>query len=113
MTGRQQYEEAERLTRQADRDGGRLPLELLQEAAGAGYTPAIYALATWYLYGKGVKKNYKKAVSLLKKAAAKKYAPAEYDLAVSYESGKGVSKSLKEALIWYRRAANDGDRQAI
>ncbi len=63
--------------------------------------------------GKGVKKNHKRAVSLLKRAAAKKHPAAEYDLAVAYELGKGgLPKDPKAALMWYRRAANDGDRDA-
>ncbi len=99
MTGQQQYEEAEQLTRKADRMGGPLPVGLLQEAAAAGYAPAIYALANWHLHGKGVKKDYKKAVALLKQAATKKYAPAEYDLAVSYERGQGINKNSKAALL--------------
>src|SRR5579872_6842397 len=109
MSGKEQYEEALLLAREADRNNGPLPVTLLQEAAKAAYTPAIYALANWYIHGKGVKKNFKKAVSLLKKAASDKYAPAEFDLAASYELGKGVTKNLKAALIWYRRAANGGD----
>ena len=97
MGGRQQYEEALRLTRKAERAGGPLPVALLQEAAASGYAPALYALANWHLHGKGVKKDYKKAVSLLRKASHKNFAPAEYDLAVSYELGKGVKRSPRRA----------------
>jgi len=53
-------------------------------------------------------------VGLLKKAAAKKHPAAEYDLAVCHELGKGgLAKDPRAALIWYRRAANHGDRDAI
>src|SRR5205823_5164768 len=82
MTAQKQYEQAERLAREADRNGGPLPVALLQEAAAAKYPPAVYALANWHLHGKGVKRDYKKAVELLKMAAAKKHPAAEYDLAV-------------------------------
>jgi len=113
MTAQKQYEQAERLAREADRNGGPLPVALLQEAAAAKYPPAVYALANWHLHGKGVKRDYKKAVELLKMAAAKKHPAAEYDLAVSYELGKGgLPKDPAAALIWYRRAANDGDLDA-
>ena len=89
MTGQRAYKTAERLAREADRNGGSLPVVLLQQAAKAGYPPAIYALANWHLHGKGVPKNLRKAVTLLKKAAAKKHPAAEYDLGFAYELGKG------------------------
>jgi hypothetical protein len=112
MDGKLQYELALKTARKADRNGGDLPITLLRESASAGYPPALYALASWHLHGKGVRKDFKKAVALLKKAADKKYVPAEYDLAVSYELGQGVRKNFKAALVYYRRAANDGDADA-
>jgi TPR repeat protein len=113
MTGQQLYAMAERLAREADRNGGPLPVALLQEAASTGYPPALYALANWHLHGKGVRKDYKKAFSLLKKAANERFAPAEHDLAVAYELGKGVEKSEKQAWLYYLQAAHDGDRDAM
>lgn len=110
MTAQQQYETAERLARQADRNGGTLPVTLLQQAAEAGYAPAIYALANWHIHGKGVKKNHRKGVGLLKRAAAKKFPAAEYDLGFAYETGKGgLAKDQRAAMQWYRRAAHHGD----
>src|SRR5439155_20293085 len=112
--GKRQYQQAERLARDADRNGAPLPVTLLEQAAASGYPPALYALANWHLHGKGVKRDYKRAVGLLKKAAAKKHPAAEYDLAVCHELGKGgLAKDPRAALIWYRRAANHGDRDAI
>lgn len=114
MSGQELYEQVERLARQADKSGGPLPVALLQKAASTGYPPAVYALANWHLHGKGVKKDRKQAVRLLKKAAAREYPAAEYDLAVSYELGKGgLPKDPKTAFVWYRRAANNGDRDAM
>lgn len=113
-SGQELYEQSKRLARRAEKDGGPLPVTLLQEAASTGYPPAVYALANWYLHGKGVKKDRKHAVRLLKQAASKKYPAAEYDLAVSYELGQGgLPRDPKTALVWYRRAANDGDCDAM
>jgi uncharacterized protein len=112
MNAQQQYARALQLARRADRNGGPLPLRLLQESAAAGYPPALHALASWYLHGKGVRKSFKKAVSLLRIAAKKNYAAAEYDLAVSYELGTGVRKNFKAAALYYRRAAKNGDPDA-
>lgn len=112
VAGQRQYDEALRLARDADRTGDTLPVALLQKAATTGYPPAVYALANWHLHGKGVRRNYKKAVSLLTEAANKRYAPAEYDLAVAYELGKGVAKSPRKAYRYYLQAAEDGSLEA-
>jgi len=109
MDGQKQLRQALKLSRIAEQKRGPWPVDLLQEAAEAGNLEAIYALATWYLHGRGVPKNAKTAASLLKKAADHHYAVAEYDLAVSYELGVGVKKSPKAAFQHYLRAANDGD----
>ncbi|HYV35571.1 MAG TPA: tetratricopeptide repeat protein [Gemmataceae bacterium] len=111
-TGQQQYEKALKLARHADRVGGPLPVELLHQAAATGYAPAQYALATWHLFGKGVRKSYKKAAVLLKQAARQDFALAEFDLAVSYELGKGLPKSEPKARHFYLKAATHGDLQA-
>ncbi len=114
MTPQQQYDRARQMTEKADRNGGDLPVELLKQSADAGYTPAIYALATWYLHGKGVKQNRKRAVELFKIAASKRNADAEYDLAVCHELGVGgLRKNARAALVLYRRAAADGCVQAF
>jgi TPR repeat protein len=40
-------------------------LKLLQKAIDKNNSKAQYALATWYLYGKTVKKEYKKSFLIL------------------------------------------------
>jgi TPR repeat protein len=112
LAGEKQYAEALRLAREADRNGDPLPVALLRQAAGSGYAPAVYALANWHLHGKGVKRDYKRAVSLLRQAANERYAAAEYDLAFAYELGKGIRKSQSKAFHYYLQAANDGDLAA-
>ena len=44
-------------------------LKLLRSAARDGDSRARYALATWHLFGVGVRKNARSAVRLLKQAA--------------------------------------------
>jgi hypothetical protein len=112
QTGKQLYDKALRLARRAEATGQPLPLELLGQAADTGYAPALYGLATLFLFGKAVRKDFSKGAALLKKAAAQHYAPAEYDLAVSYESGKGVKKDPRKAFLYYCRAARNGDRDS-
>ena len=55
----------------------------------------MYALATWYLFGVYVKKDYTKGNELLKKACDRCIPEACFDLANSYESGFGIEKILK------------------
>jgi TPR repeat protein len=109
MTGKSLYEEALRLALLAEKTDGPWPIAPLREAAATGYSPALYALATWHLFGRGVKKDFKKAFSLLLESAEQNYAPAEYDIAVSFEMGKGTTKSEESAFLYYRRAAEHGD----
>lgn len=54
----------------------------LQSARKAGDLRASYALATWYLHGRHVKRDLKLAVKLLKQAAEGNVPSALYDLAV-------------------------------
>ena len=108
-SGKKLYEEAFRLARVAENSNGPWPVSVLSEAAATRYAPALYALATWYLHGRGVKKDHKKAFTLLLESAEQKYAPAEYDLAVSFELGKGTVRSEKSAFFYYRRAAEHDD----
>jgi TPR repeat protein len=112
MNAEQLFRKAERLARAAEKNGGPLPVDLLRQAAELNYAPAIYALASWHLHGKGVAKDVKKAVGLLKKAADQEFPPAEYDLAVSFELGNGVSKSPAKAFSYYLRGAIHGDLDA-
>lgn len=60
-------------------------LELLNRAIDKGNSKAQYALATWYLYGKTVKKDYKVAVKLLFESSLQNNELACFDLAVCYE----------------------------
>ena len=61
-------------------------------------------LGILYFNGKGVLKDYKKAVSWLKKAAEQGEAEAQYILGQIYIDGDGVSKSLKAAKYWVQLA---------
>jgi TPR repeat protein len=73
---------------------------------------ATYALGTWYLHGRYVKKNVMRAIRLIELAAAANVSDALFDLAVSYEKGQGVRRSEKVAARLYLEAALSGDHQA-
>ncbi|AFT68826.1 Putative secreted protein with protein prenylyltransferase domain [Alloalcanivorax dieselolei B5] len=90
-----------------------LVLELLNESMDEGCSDSAYALATWYLFGNHVEKDWNKAAFLLKKASRDKHPSALYDLAVCYEEGKGVKQDEGEAFRLYLQAALRGDRQSF
>ena len=67
-------------------------------------------LGILYFNGKGVLKDYKKAVNLLERAANQGEAEAQFILGKIYIEGDGVPKSLKTAKIWVEMAfENDFD----
>lgn len=84
----------------------------LAHAARCGYVHAIYALATWHLFGRYVRKDLAAGARWLRKAAATGHPAACYDLAVSYEKGHSVRKNLRKALSLYTQAAIAGDAEA-
>jgi TPR repeat protein len=88
-------------------------LKLLQKAIDKNNSKAQYALATWYLYGKTVKKDYKVAVKLLLDSSVQNNELACFDLAVCYENGFGVKKSTKKAFLFYSKAILLGEKQSI
>lgn len=87
---------------------------LLMKSAVAGNRDAIYALATWKLFGEAgiFRRDPAEGARLLKLAADAGSSSAAYDLAVSYETGVGVRTSLARACQLYVRAALLGDPQA-
>src|SRR4051794_33307131 len=103
------YQRALELARTVESSNGPWPLDLLQNAADYGDARAVYALATWYLFGRGVRKNHSTATTLLEKAADQKLPAAEYDLAVCYETGRGLTKDTGAAFRYYLRSAKHGD----
>lgn len=112
------YYKALRLAEQEDYDYHDV-LHLLNESIRLGNKKASYALATWYLNGIHVRKNYKKGFSLLQKAIQggtennfTLYKDALSDIAVCYELGNGVQKDKQKAYYYYFLAALNGDLQA-
>ena len=58
--------------------------------------------------GRGVQKNYYKAVEWYTKAAEKGDMLAQYNLGICYEHGRGVTKNYNKAVEWYTKAAQQG-----
>jgi len=84
----------------------------LTVAHGQGDVRATYALATWYLHGRHVRRNLRKAIALLRHAAKRGYTEALFDLAVSYEKGIGIRRNERKAAECYLRCALSGGADA-
>ncbi len=70
-------------------------------------------LATRYFEGDGVERDTSKAAELLHTAAAGGYARAQIFLSMLYYSGYGVEKDTQQSLYWMKKAADQGDSEAI
>jgi uncharacterized protein len=88
-------------------------LMLLRQAAALGSAEADYAIGTWYLFGRHVRKSLEDAARHIKKAAKAGYPAALFDLAVMHETGRGAPKDKMRAFDLYLRAALRGDGGAI
>jgi hypothetical protein len=73
-----------------------------------GWDWAQWRLGVYYLHGRGVRADAKKAAIWFKKAAAQGNHRAENELGKIYNFGKGVKRSHPEAARWYQKAADAG-----
>ena len=79
-----------------------------KKAAEGGNVFAQNNLATMYVAGQGVEKNYGEAAKWLAKAAEKSDPYAIFNLASLYDKGEGVEKNPTKAAGYYRSAAELG-----
>lgn len=91
----------------------KLAFQYLKRAAELDNKKAIYAIATWYLFGKYVKKDTKKGVDLLKSSVENGLPEANFDLAIAYEKGEGIEQNLTLAFVNYMIASLKGDENSI
>ena len=83
-----------------------------RRAATEGDPSAMERLGSAYLKGKGLNRNYSKAMAWFQKAAAKGNAKAMVGIASLYGEGLGVARNFGRAMEWLRRAAAKGDAGA-
>ncbi len=83
----------------------------LSEVVGkvAGTPKEMTAMGIRYQFGRGVPRDYRKAVRYYMVAANKGYPKAQHNLAYMYRKGFGVARDMKQAAKWYRKAAEQGD----
>lgn len=111
--GDQLYYKALQLAGQQEYDTQEVISLLIRSIEEYHNAKAAYALATWYLFGKHVGKNFKKAFELLEKSIAwEPNKEAYFDIAVCYETGKGTPKDLEKAFECYLLSALYGEPKA-
>jgi hypothetical protein len=83
-----------------------------QKAAERGNTLAQTYLGGLYLRGKGVPKDYAKAMRWYIKSAEQGDVTAQLFLGSGYHGGPGFPKDMAKAMHWYRKAAEQGNAAA-
>jgi len=86
-----------------------IAVSLLRPLAEQGNAQAEEKLGRLYQRGKGVPKDFARAVDWYRKAAEKGDAAAQGRLGFLYRVGAGVPRDLKLAEKWYRLAAEQGN----
>jgi localization factor PodJL len=98
-------------------DTSGLPAQLgsqaLRDAASNGDANAQFVVASRYLEGKSVTRDFAKAAEWYRKAADGNLAPAQYRLGTLYERGNGLAKDIMMARMWYERAAEANNVKAM
>ncbi len=79
------------------------------------FTLCVYAVLTGYHTHAGSfdSQNSIETLERARKAAEQGHAEAQYNLGGFYVFGDGVKQDYAEAVKWYRKAAAQGDAQAI
>lgn len=84
----------------------------VKRAAENGHAKAQYDIGQCYALGApGVPKDMTLALECWYKSASQNCTYAQYDLGRCYETGNGVPQDIAQAIRWYRRAAQQKDKQ--
>ena len=70
-------------------------------------------LASMFIEGRGVPRDYGQAMTLCQSAAKQNYWPAQFCVGYLYQHGLGSGANPKEAAKWYQQASNGGSREAM
>lgn len=78
---------------------------LFTPLAEQGVASAQFYLGLMHERGRGLKQDYRTALTWFRKAAAQGYAGPQNNIGLLYEKGRGVREDLVRALMWYHVAA--------
>jgi localization factor PodJL len=85
----------------------------LRMAAAKGDPSAAFEVATRLAEGRGIKQDFKLAMTWYQRSANKGLAVAQYRLGTLYERGLGTPVDVARARAWYKRAADQGNVKAM
>jgi localization factor PodJL len=85
----------------------------LRMAASKGDPSAAFEVATRLAEGRGIKQDFKQAMTWYQRSANKGFAVAQYRLGTLYERGLGTPVDANRAKVWYKRAADQGNVKAM
>jgi localization factor PodJL len=85
----------------------------LRMAAAKGDPSAAFEVATRLAEGRGIKQDFKLAMTWYQRSANKGFAVAQYRLGTLYERGLGTPVDANRARVWYKRAADQGNVKAM
>ncbi|KAF9919782.1 hypothetical protein FBU30_010541 [Linnemannia zychae] len=77
-------------------------------SATQGNAKAQNSISDLYRFGRGVQKDYSKAMIWYKKAADQGHAIAQSNIGYLYQHGLGVQQDYSLATTWYKKAAEQG-----
>ena len=89
---------------------------VLLDSADKGDIADQYQVGEWFLEHGSTRSSddyYKIAVVWYRKAALKEHIVAQIRLASCYEEGRGVPQMKNEAMKWFKKAADQGNHDAI
>lgn len=89
-----------------------LAIELYEIAAAEGDSEAECRLGSIYRFGRGVPKDYEKALYWYHRSADKGNPYAQSNIGSMYRFGQGVAKSYDEAFAWYTKSAEQDNEYA-
>ncbi len=81
----------------------------LTPLAEKGDSDAQFRLAVMYYHGRGVARDFTKALDLFKKAALQGHPLAQYNVGFMYEKGEGTAQDYAIAAKYYRQSAERGN----
>lgn len=93
-------------------DGRAEVLRIIEQAAADKRASAEYMLGILYYSGRGVPRNYKRALSLYRQSVKDGCLDAYLDLGFMYQQGNGVERNFTEAMKMYKNAYTKGTTHA-
>lgn len=84
----------------------------LEQSAGKGYIPAIYAVGLCLLTGDCVEQDVTRAAAHFERASEAGYPSAMYEFGLALFHGKGVARDVQRAVHLIRASAQGGNEYA-